>query len=160
MYKFLFLAVSLLFLTSCTSDVEIPQQQLTEDDILGEWQLVRTFGQTPNSERTGDEMHWQESYTLRADGTFSKKRVLDGETFVAEGTYVLNYYENADGQSNDLLISLIYPSENALIGSCYIGSLKEELWFRTQELLVSTWHQFDGWDWNMKKRRGNKGPSQ
>lgn len=155
MYKLAILAVSLLFLNSCTSDVEIPNQQLTESDIMGEWHLVRTFGQIPNSERIGNEMHWQEFYTLRADGTFTKKRVQDGETFFAEGTYILNDYENAEGQSNDFLISMIYPSENALIGSCYMGSLKEELWFRTEEIMASTWHHCDGPGLEYEKKEEN-----
>lgn len=155
MYKFAIFAVSILFFTSCTSDVEIPQQPLTESDILGEWQLVRTFGQVPNSERTGDEMYWQESYTLRADGTFTKRRVQDGETFVAEGSFILENVNHSDGQPDHVHISMVYPSQNPLIGSCYSNSLKEELWFRTEEVLASTWHQCDGPGLEYEKKGGN-----
>ena len=136
MKKFAILAVSIFIFTSCSTDDEI-----TERDLPGEWQLVRTTTPSGDSER-GAEMDWQESYFLRADGTFTKERVWDGETSAAEGAFIL--HDEPYGNAGTAHISMVYESQNDLIASCYTSQLKEKLYFESDELMVSSWEHCDG----------------
>ena len=138
MKVFLTLIVSILVFTSCNKD----DDEITDSNFIGEWDLVRTTGQFEGSERKGAEMEWQESYTLRADGTFTKERVRDNETSVAEGTYMVHH--EGDWQPGIAHISMVYEFENNIIATCYSDKLQEELYFETDELMISTWKQCDG----------------
>lgn len=137
MKKFAILAVSYFIFISCTTDDEI-----TQSELLGEWELVRTTTPFEGSESTGEEMEWQESYTLRADNTFTKERVENDEMFVAEGTFVLHH--EPYGNVGTAHVTMSYESENNLIASCYSSQLQEKLYFESEELMVSTWNQCDG----------------
>lgn len=131
------LTASIFILFSCSKDDEIADNQ-----FLGEWELIRTTGQFEGSERTGEEMEWQESYTLRANGTFTKKRVRDDETSVAEGTFIVDL--EPDSNSGIAHIAMVYGSENNLVANCFSDKLQEDLFFETEELMVGTWEQCDG----------------
>jgi hypothetical protein len=69
MRKIIILFLFLATLLSCSNnDVS------TSKDYQGKWQLTQMTGRTANSETTGSNMEWQESYLLNADGTFKKSR--------------------------------------------------------------------------------------
>lgn len=135
-----FLVLSLFILSSCSSD----NDEIVKSKFLGEWELIRTTGQFEGSERTGAEMEWQETYILRENGTFSKTRIRDNETDVAEGTFIIHDEDYTHGQSGIAHISMVYTSENNLVATCYSDKLQEELIFITDELMESTWEQCDG----------------
>ena len=138
MKNFIILIVSIFAFTSCSND----DDEITHSHFIGEWNLVRTTGQFEGSESTGAEMEWQESYTLRADGTFTKTRLRDNETSVTGGTYTV--HNDGDWHPGIAHISMVYEAPNNLIATCYSDKLQEELYFETDELMVSTWKQCDG----------------
>ncbi len=86
MKKFLILAVFIFVITSCDSDDDNPP----ETNYRGEWELVKTTSPIGGEAKTGAEMEWQESYALKADSTFTKTRVRDNKTSVAQGTFTIN----------------------------------------------------------------------
>src|SRR5690606_33190757 len=104
----------------------------------GEWKLVRTSAL--GMVQTGAEMEWQETYLLRADGTFKKTRVRDGETLTAEGTYNIENVVPIQGDEIVARIAMVYPEANPIIATCYSDKLEEDLFFRTEDLMVSNWH--------------------
>lgn len=138
MKKLLFIPVLFLLFTSCSTDADI-----NETSFLGEWKLVRTSAL--GMVQTGDDMEWQETYTLSADGTFKKTRVRDGETITAEGTYnIENVVPSHQGGEIIARITMVYPEANAIIASCYSDKWEENLFFRTEDLMVSNWQACDG----------------
>lgn len=141
MKKFSFLLISMFILASCSNDDD---NEIIDPAFLGEWELVRTTGQFEGSERTGEDMEWQESYTLRADGTFTKRRVRDGETTVAEGTYIINDDPQTISAHAIVHLTMVYQTENTIIATCYSDQLKEELYFPSKDLLKNTYHYCDG----------------
>lgn len=123
-----------LFITllSCSSDDE---NSLI--NLQGEWELTQMSGNIPNSETTGTEMEWQETYRLNTDGTFQKSRDRDGVITSAFGTY--NIVDLSDGK----YLEFIFNDESVIIGSCYSG-LKEEMFFQSENIFSSTWSACDG----------------
>jgi hypothetical protein len=96
-------------------------------------------GSMINTVTTGANMSWQETILLNADGTFTKTRDRNNETVEASGTY--SFALTADLKIAEL--TLTYPSENNLIGSCY-GLLIEKYLLFTQCKLTGTWSHCDG----------------
>lgn len=144
------LVILIFILSSCSKDDEI-----AENEFLGEWELVKTTGQFSGSERTGAEMDWQESYILRPNGTFTKKRVRENETYLAGGTYIIHHEENTYGQSGIASISMVYGFDNQIIATCYSDKLQEELYFSSDQLMESTWKQCDrlGLEYSKKENK-------
>ena len=46
-----------------------------ETEIIGNWELIQMTGSIPNSETTGTDMEWQETYQLNNDGTFKNQEI-------------------------------------------------------------------------------------
>ncbi|SEA70254.1 hypothetical protein SAMN05443667_107159 [Flavobacterium gillisiae] len=127
----IFIAFTLL--TSCSgTDVDV-----SETSSQGKWELVKMSGRTLNSEASGAAMEWQEFYLLNDNGTFTKSRTRDGNTSKSAGTYKTTI------TSTETYFELTYSSQSDIIGSCY-GNLKEELYYDTTDVLVSTWQNCDG----------------
>ncbi|MEP6262525.1 MAG: hypothetical protein ABJ092_13170 [Gillisia sp.] len=135
----LFLAV-VLSLSSCSSNDD---NELGETSVTGEWKLIRITGN--NMEWTGEDMDWQETYLIRADGTFKKTRIQDKESVTAEGTYTI-MEEAVTADSNiKLHLTMLFDTQSPIIASCYSASLKKEYLFITLNgLLKSTYNQCDG----------------
>ncbi|GHA40376.1 hypothetical protein GCM10007103_22320 [Salinimicrobium marinum] len=140
MKKFLFLAISIFIITSCNTDDDTP----TETNFTGEWELVKTTSSIGDETKTGAEMEWQESYVLKADSTFTKTRVRDNKTSVAQGTFTINDNTEFYGLPAIASITMIYESENDIIATCYSDKLHEELYFDAKDVMISTYEQCDG----------------
>ncbi len=121
------------FLFSCNKD-DISN---SETEIIGTWQLIQMTGMIANSETTGAEMEWQETYRINSDGTFQKSRDRNGVITEASGTY--NLIEN----SNKLLLELNFNSESEIVGSC-TSNTKETMSFQSETIFSSSWHACDG----------------
>jgi len=109
-----------------------------ETEVIGNWKLIQMTGNIPNSETTGTEMEWQETYQLNTDGTFQKSRNRNGIITEVSGTY------NLVDSSNERFIEFIFNDENEIIGSCYSNFLKEEMFFQSNNTFSSTWSACDG----------------
>lgn len=127
----IFIAFALLISCSGTDVIE------SQPGSQGKWELVKMSGRTLNSETSGTDMEWQEFYLLNDNGTFTKSRTFASNTSQSTGTYKTN----TNGTEN--YIELTYSSQSDIIGSCY-GNLKEELYYDTTDVLVSTWQNCDG----------------
>tara|TARA_R110000868_G_scaffold114040_1_gene306002 strand:- start:169 stop:597 length:429 start_codon:yes stop_codon:yes gene_type:complete len=103
----------------------------------GKWELYKMSGNLPNSETTGTGMEWQESYTFKTDGSFTKSRTRNGEKTELSGTYVFLKVQE------ESFLELTYKIDNDIIGSCY-GNNKEELYILPNSILSSTWRNCDG----------------
>ena len=108
-----------------------------ETEIIGNWKLIQMTGSIPNSETTGTEMEWQETYQLNTGGTFQKSRDRDGVITDVSGIY--NIIDLSDGK----YLEFIFNSESEIIGSCY-SNLKEEMFFQSENTISSTWSACDG----------------
>ena len=84
MRKYVLLLMITAVLCSCNRD---DADVSLEIDLIGDWKLIQMTGSIANSETTGIEMDWQETYRLNSDGTFQKSRVADGITTEVSGTY-------------------------------------------------------------------------
>jgi hypothetical protein len=132
MRKIIILFLFLATLLSCSNnDVS------TSKDYQGKWQLTQMTGRTANSETTGSNMEWQESYLLNADGTFKKSREKNGVVTQIYGTYSLV------NSSNGNIVQFTYSIESEIIGSCS-SQLKEEMHFQSESIFFSNWQQCDG----------------
>ncbi|MBL7561238.1 hypothetical protein JAO71_15710 [Olleya sp. YSTF-M6] len=105
----------------------------TENELLGNWKLIQMTGSIPNSETSGAEMDWQETYVLNANGTFLKSRERDGITTEVSGTY--NF--------NEPLIELNFDTESEIIGSC-TSNMKETMNLQSETIFLSSWEACDG----------------
>jgi len=126
--------ISLLIctLSSCTKDEKFDSKQYPQ-----KWQLIKMTGQIPNSETTGADMEWQESYLLNSDGTFTKSRERSGILTEVSGTFV--FKDLSDGK----FLELTYETDNDIIGSCYADHT-ESLWLKSESKLMGTWSYCDG----------------
>jgi hypothetical protein len=69
--KIKFLALLIVaILCSCSNDDDC----VTQTTLEGDWNLVRMSGSIPDSETTGSDMEWQESYRFFEDGNFLKNQ--------------------------------------------------------------------------------------
>lgn len=108
-----------------------------ETEIIGNWKLIQMTGSIPNSETTGTEMEWQETYRLNADGTFLKSRNRDGVITEVSGTY------NLINNPNESLLELTFDSESEIVGSC-TSNTKETMSLKSETIFLSTWNACDG----------------
>ncbi|WP_026302451.1 hypothetical protein [Psychroflexus tropicus] len=122
------------FLGSCSSD---DSKSDFEPDLVGSWKLIQMSGSVPNSETSGAEMEWQETYRFESDGNFQKSRFREGETIEASGTY-----RWSDTDEERFLI-LEYDNESEIIGSC-TQNASETISFRSESVFISTWLACDG----------------
>lgn len=127
--------IGILF--SCNKNDDGNNDDNLETEIIGKWKLIQMTGNIPNSETTGTEMEWQETYQLNTDGTFQKSRNRDGIITEVSGTY------NLVDSSNERFIEFIFDDESEIIGSCY-SNLKEEMFFQSDNTFSSTWSACDG----------------
>lgn len=141
MKRLITISVLLCIFYSCSKETE-PLPELVPQ---GTWTLVRTHGQVPNSERTGAQMEFQETYQLLEDGKFVKKREQDGITTKVNGEYILDEAGfSSPGETAIWFIKMIYEERNILIASCSSSQLEEDLYFTRDHRLVSTHNQCDG----------------
>lgn len=131
----LFFAICILF--SCSKDDTLVPDNTDLDNLVEGWTLVKMTGQIPNSETTGADMEWQESYLLNLDGRFTKQRERDGVNSEASGTY--EFVNHGD----DRFLELTYDTSSEIIGTCG-PSQTETLWLKSSVLLVGTWLSCDG----------------
>ena len=108
-----------------------------ENQIIGNWKLIQMSGTIPNSETTGTEMDWQETYLLNTDGTFQKSRNRDGVITDISGTYKLI------NNSTESLLELNFNSESEIIGSC-TSNTKETMNIQSETIFLSSWNACDG----------------
>ncbi|MGG6231121.1 hypothetical protein [Tenacibaculum sp. SDUM215027] len=108
-----------------------------ETQVVGNWKLIQMTGSIPNSETTGTEMEWQETYQLNPNGTFLKSRNRDEVITKASGTYKI--VDSSDGK----FLEFNFNDESEIIGSCY-SNLKEEMFFRSKNTFSSIWNACDG----------------
>lgn len=141
MKKLIALSVLLCTLFSCSIESDPPPTLVPQ----GTWKLVRTHAQVPDSEATGTQMDFQETYQINADGTFVKTRVQEDTTTKAEGTYILEEEGySLRGEAVILFIKMVYEERNSIIASCTSSQLEEDLYFTWNHRLVSTWEACDG----------------
>ena len=108
-----------------------------ENQIIGNWKLIQMSGTIPNSETTGTEMDWQETYLLNTDGTFQKSRNRDGVITEISGTYKLI------NNSTESLLELNFNSKSEIIGSC-TSNTKETMNIQSETIFLSSWNACDG----------------
>lgn len=134
------LSALLCILYSCSKDTE-PLPDLVPH---GTWKLIGTHGQVPNSESTGAQMEFQETYKLNSNGTFLKEREQEGIFIQAKGTYILQEENTLYGVNAILVINMTYEERNSIIASCTSSQLVEDLYFTKNHRMLSTWHACDG----------------
>lgn len=132
MKNLIFISLLICSLFSCSEDDKFNFEQYPQ-----KWQLVKMTGQIPNSEVTGANMEWQESYMLNSDGTFTKYRERSGILTEASGTFAFK------DLSGGKYLELTYESDNDIIGSCY-SEPSESLWLKSKNKLMGTWSYCDG----------------
>ncbi|UOB18145.1 hypothetical protein [Abyssalbus ytuae] len=120
------------FVKSC-SDTTSDEKDLSAQ----KWELVKMTGSMANSEKSGEEMEWQEYYLLNEDQTFEKYRERNNNTKQASGTYK---YTTA-GEEKYLVLT--YTKGLDLIGNC-TGDNKEQLLVQSDQSLSGTWNACDG----------------
>lgn len=132
MKKSFLILFTLCAVFSCSKD-----NSFNIDKYPQKWTLVKMTGQIPNSERTGENMGWQEYYLLKSDGTFIKHRERDGINYDVSGNF--KFLSTTSGT----LLELTHDTENAIIGNCY-SHQTEQLSLKSINKLVGTWQMCDG----------------
>lgn len=122
-----------LIISSCNKDSAKSIFQKYE----GRWNLTKMSGNTPNSETTGAEMEWQESYIFYSNGSFLKSREQNGMVSISSGDYT------AAKSEEGIVLELLHDADNNIIGSC-LGNKKEVLFLENKLVLRNTWNQCDG----------------
>ena len=139
MKKFLLILFILPFL-SCSVEAEEP----VDTNVVGDWVLVKTWGQVAGSDQTGSEMPFQETYQLNADGTFVKIRTQDGEALQVTGSYeVAKTGSTIDNDGAGVFVELHHETQNSILANC-TQSLIEHLYLTTDGNLRSTYEACDG----------------
>jgi hypothetical protein len=100
------------------------------------WKLVKMTGQIQNSETTGSEMEWQETYLFNPNGSFIKSRERDGNIIEICGLYRIGNLSDGD------YYQLSYDSAYSIIGSC-THDTTESLWLISENKLIGTWSHCD-----------------
>ena len=126
------MVIGLLF--SCNKDNNATD---LENQIIGNWKLIKMTNSMSNSETSGSEMEWQETYQLFSDGTFLKSRDKDGNLTEVSGTF--NFINN----SNGALIELTFDTQSDIIGSC-TANKKENLNLQSDTIFTNSWNACDG----------------
>lgn len=142
--KFLiFISPLVSLLLSCSTETGKVKNPFS---VTGEWVLVEMSSSLVGSTTTGEEMHWQEKYLLKPDGTFIKTRVTGEEVLEAGGTYVTDA-TTADVQSDpqlELAVQFTFEENNEIIGSCMPSSREEYMFIYRDQKMRSTWNACDG----------------
>lgn len=115
------------------------EEEIVDLDIFGDWILVQTSGQVPNSQQTGADMPFQETYTLNRDRSFTKIRIDDGVQLTATGVFELAETNNGENK----FIYFHHDSKSILLATCF-NALTEYLYFTPAGKLISTHNQCDG----------------
>ena len=143
----------LTFIYSCAWE----NTNWTDPEYLGKWELVKTSGNMRNSEKTGTDMEFQETYQLKKDGSFIKTRIAPNRTTEVEGTFSIEEEESTvPGESWRTVIKMEHEKKNSIIATCG-SSLTEYLYFTTDDRMVSTWNACDGMGLEYKKADNQKG---
>jgi hypothetical protein len=129
--QILFLMIIGILFSCSKNDINL------ENQIIGNWKLIQMNGNIPNSETTGIEMDWQETYLFNTDGTFQKSRNRDGVITEISGTYQLI------NNSTESLLELNFNSESEIIGSC-TSNTKETMNIQSETIFLSSWNACDG----------------
>jgi hypothetical protein len=98
-----------------------------------------TGGMIPST-TTGEDMSWQETYTLNADGTFVKLRKVKGASGQEEGRGKYSI----DTKDNEKYIILDYASDNTLIANCTIEPRERLKIVSESKVLGNDWLPCDG----------------
>ena len=138
--KKLLLILFILPFLSCSVEAEEPVNK----NVVGDWVLVKTWGQFGGSDQTGSEMPFQETYHLKADGTFVKIRTQDGEALQVTGTYELaETGSTIDNDGAGVFLEFHHETENSILANC-TQTLIESLYLTTDGNLRSTYEACDG----------------
>lgn len=125
MKKLTFIFLLLCALFSCRKTVETPVEKVFLNEYPQKWQLIKMYGQVPNSESTGTDMRCQESYVLKSDGTFIKSRDTKGVLTEGSGTFI---FETVLGEK---YLKLTFTTSSSIIESCTSISRTELLYIKT-----------------------------
>ncbi len=128
-------------LYSCTKESD-DEAEIFE--YTGEWQLVKMTGNFAGSETTGLDMEWQETYNLNKDDTFTKTRVRGDSTTTVSGTYILSDAKNYEFPNNVRMFLELNHNSQIILESCRSTSNLEQLYFNTNNRLLSLVEQCDG----------------
>lgn len=140
MKKLMSLFALLFIFASCSLESDSPV--LLEP--VGEWKLVKTTGQDGGSERTGDDLEFQETYHIKNDSTFTKTRIWNETTTVSTGTYALSTLGPAiNAEPVVAYIFFTHNQESEIIDNCG-ENLVEHLYFTIDFRLKNTWFTCDG----------------
>ncbi|MFD2828383.1 hypothetical protein ACFSYG_18035 [Leeuwenhoekiella polynyae] len=130
------MALFLGLFVSCTDD-NGTTADLVQQETSVELNLVKMSGQVRGSETTGDEMSWQETYTLGSGMRFKKVRKSDENTLISEGDFDIVMI------NSDKYLKFVHDSDSELIGNC-TGDKIELLKYTSSDSLESTWNACDG----------------
>ena len=125
---------------SCSTEEE---PAVAEYNLMGEWVLVQTSGQVPDSEETGEDMPFQETYTVNEDGSFTKTRITEGEEKTATGTYEVSETTEVINDEEVKLVYFVHESES-LLATCSSSTLTEDLYLTPDGKLISLYMECDG----------------
>lgn len=129
-----------VFLISCENNGLNSQDEIEfqAEKFPQKWELVKMSGMVANEPPAeGNDMDWQESYVLKADGAFIKSRVSNEEAAIVTGLYKIVKLE--DGE----YLKLSHESFSDIIGNC-TNSSEEYLRFESVNSLIGTWWACDG----------------
>lgn len=140
--------LSFIVLSCSSDDKNEPEEKdinldLVLKELPQEWKLVKTTGSFNDSEATGEDMAWQESYTLNSDSTFTKTRLQkDGKKLTATGTFVIGTEDNNTTSQKSL--KLTFDKMSTIIGSCSNEPVEYLYYKNNDNLLLSNWWACDG----------------
>jgi hypothetical protein len=134
MKKLIACLIFLWGLYACSSSDDIND---SEPELSGTWKLIEMSGSVPNSETSGENMEWQETYRFQPDGSFIKSRTRDEETIEATGTY------RWISETEERLLELEFNTENQIVCSCYQNN-SETMRFQSETVFISSWFACDG----------------
>lgn len=146
--KNLICLLGLALLNSCTMETF----ERSNKNYVGSWVLIKTTGNVEDSELTGNEMPFQESYFLKEDGTFVKTRVEKGGSTEVRGTYSLGVEEGAE-EAPRTYIRMFHDTGNPIIANC-TASYTEFLYFSGKDRMLGTWNACDGLGLEYRKAEG------
>ena len=136
-YLFYFVLASFFVMCSCSKDNDtLESKDLTLNIYSQTWKLIKMTGSLVGYQSVGQDMAWQEIYVFKADGTFLKTRITEGESESAFGSYTF------DNDNQNFLLD--YDNPNNTIGNCGSDS-QEYLYFHQDgKILLSNWWACDG----------------
>lgn len=121
----------LLLLNSCK------ESNVTTSSNSEAWKLVSMqSGMVAYSEKE-ETLTMSQTYTFKADETFTKTQTSEGKTLTGSGTFTTAAAE--DG----IFYTLAYYQRNEIVGSC-AGRDSENLLLRTDGKLQNSWRMCDG----------------